>query len=386
METTSECSSLPHGADWRAVRMEAILAANPVATVILHERRIVACNRLFEAMFGYSAGELDAVAVRQLYPDDAAYQAIGAAFYPAVVQGGAHQIETAAQRRSGASFWILLHGALLDPGEPNGAAIFTVQDITEHKMALARLSALNEQFERRIAQRTAELEAANRELEAFSYASSHDLRAPLRALRGFTRILIEEHAGALPEDARRLTERIATAGEKMEAMSDGLLELARLSGAALRRKRVDLAALARSAWSELIVAEPARTVQFNAPDSCPADCDPVLICNVLQNLLGNAFKYSRHSADAKVKFGETLLGGERVYYVQDNGAGFDMAHAGKLFNAFQRLHPAKKFEGTGVGLVTVRRIVERHGGRIWAEASPGKGACFYFTLTAPAPG
>ena len=136
----------------------------------------------------------------------------------------------------------------------------------------------------------------------------------------------------------------------------------------------------------MIVAEPARTVQFNAPDSCPADCDPVLICNVLQNLLGNAFKYSRHSADAKVEFGETLLGGERVYYVQDNGAGFDMAHASRLFQAFQRLHPAKKFEGTGIGLVTVRRIVERHGGRIWAVASPGKGACFYFTLTAPAPG
>lgn len=385
MKTADKPSPAQAAIRTRDANIEAVLATNPVATVILHERRIVGCNRLFEAMFGYSAGELDGVAVRQLYPDDAAYQAIGAAFYPAVVQGGAHQIETAAQRRSGETFWVLLHGALLDPGEPNGAVIFTALDITEHKGMLARLNALNEQFERRIAQRTAELQAANCEIEAFSYASSHDLRAPLRALRGFTRILIEDHAGALPEDARKLTERIATAGERMEAMFDGLLELARLSGAALRRKPVDLAALARSAWSEIVDAEPGRTAQFNAPEICHADCDPVLICNVLQNLLGNAFKYSRDAAHAKVEFGETMLAAERVFYVQDNGAGFDMAHAGKLFNAFQRLHPAKKFEGTGVGLVTVRRILERHGGRIWAKAQPGQGACFYFTLAAPAP-
>lgn len=255
-------------------------------------------------------------------------------------------------------------------------------DITDLKVAQAQIERLNTELEARIHDRTAKLLVANAELEAFSYSISHDLRAPVRAVSGFTRLLSQEHRGALPEEAGKLLDRIVAASERMGTMIDGLLELARVSRSTLKRASVDLAALARVIWEEIAESEPHRKVILTTPDACHAQCDPVLIRSVLQNLLGNAFKYTRHTPGARVEFGRAERDGVPGFYVKDNGAGFEMEYVDRLFGTFQRLHTEAEFEGTGVGLATVKRIVERHGGAIRAESVPGRGATFWFTLGA----
>ena len=230
--------------------------------------------------------------------------------------------------------------------------------------------------------RQAELALAvvNLELEAFSCTVSHDLRAPVRAVAGFSGILLKDHAGGLNGEARRLLERISTAGVRMGEMIDGMLALAQVKRTSLRAQTLDLSAIARSAWEDILSTEPARSVAFKVAEGLAARGDAVLVRSVLQNLLGNAFKYSRRTQGAAVEFGSSEQDGEKVFFVRDNGAGFDMAYADKLFGVFQRLHAHGEFEGTGIGLATVQRIIQRHGGRIWAEAKPDQGATFYFTL------
>lgn len=260
------------------------------------------------------------------------------------------------------------------------AVLAVATDVTALKTAQAEVENLNVDLEARVAERTAELMAANAELEAFSYSISHDLRAPVRAVTGFTQHVIGSHGPDLPADVSKLLDRVLASGTRMGVMIDGLLELARVARSTVRRAPVDLAALARDIWGEVAAAEPQRDVSFVAPQGCAAGCDPVLIRNVLQNLLGNAFKYTRRTPAARVEFGVFDEGAGCVYFVRDNGVGFDMAYTDRLFGMFQRLHSAVEFEGTGVGLATVKRIVERHGGRIWAESRPGAGACIRFTL------
>jgi signal transduction histidine kinase len=253
-------------------------------------------------------------------------------------------------------------------------------EVTELKAVEEEVRQLNAELEDRVTARTAELAAANRELEAFSYTVSHDLRAPARAVAGFSEILLREHAGQLDDEGVRLLRRMSAAGERMGEMIDGLLRLARVSRADLVRAPLDLSAMARHVWEEACGSEPGRTVAFVAQAGVNAHTDPVLMRNVLQNLLANALKYTRPVKDGRVEFGASASGAELVYVVRDNGVGFDMAHAGKLFGVFQRMHGYDEFEGTGVGLATAQRIIGRHGGRIWADARPGQGACFYFTL------
>ena len=224
------------------------------------------------------------------------------------------------------------------------------------------------------------LAVVNLELEAFSYTVSHDLRAPVRAVAGFSGILLKDHAGGLNGEARRLLERISTAGVRMGEMIDGMLALAQVKRTSLRAQTLDLSAIARSAWEDILSTEPARSVAFKVAEGLAARGDAVLVRSVLQNLLGNAFKYSRRMQGAAVEFGSSEQDGETVFFVRDNGAGFDMAYADKLFGVFQRLHAHGEFEGSGIGLATVQRIIQRHGGRIWAEAKPDQGATFYFTL------
>ena len=219
------------------------------------------------------------------------------------------------------------------------------------------------------------------EQEALRYALSHDLRAPLRVVEGFTRIVKEDYGQVLDRLGQDHLDRVMAAAARMNGMIDAILAQAQLAGTAVQRVPVDLSALARDIGSEMLAVVPGcAKAEFVVAEGLQIDADPVLVRRVLENLIGNAFKYSAKVAAPRVEFGVTPATNPAVFYVRDNGAGFDMQHADKLFGMFQRLHSAKEFPGTGVGLAGVQNIVRRHGGRVWAEARPGEGACFYFTL------
>jgi PAS domain S-box-containing protein len=247
----------------------------------------------------------------------------------------------------------------------------------------AALRRLNEALESKVAVRTAELAAANKELEAFAYSVSHDLRAPLRAIDGFSRVLIEDHGAQLDAEARGHLERVRRAVQRLGLLIDELLELSRVGRTGIHMAAVDLSRLAAEVAEQLRTGEPARAVQVAIAPGVAGRGDEQLLRLLLQNLLGNAWKYTRYKQSARIEFGGAIQGGETVYYVRDNGAGFDMAYADKLFKPFQRLHRVEEFEGTGVGLAIVARVIQRHAGRVWAEGRPGAGATFYFTLAAP---
>lgn len=223
------------------------------------------------------------------------------------------------------------------------------------------------------------LEESRRELESLIYTVAHDLRAPLRTIDGFARALSEDCAHELDEDGRRYLQHVLDAAQRMSGMLEGLLSLARIQRAEFHRVSLDLSKTARDVVERLRAAEPARAVEVVMPDAIAAEGDPNLLTNALEALLKNAWKYTRGRDPARIEVG-VKSGNPRVYFVRDNGAGFDMSHAGRLFVPFQRLHSEREFEGTGIGLAAAHRIIRRHGGRIWAEAVPNGGATFYFTL------
>jgi light-regulated signal transduction histidine kinase (bacteriophytochrome) len=225
----------------------------------------------------------------------------------------------------------------------------------------------------------AELERTNRELDAFSYSVSHDLRAPLRAISGFATALSEDCAPSLDEKANGYIDRIRSGAVRMSALIDDLLGLARIARAAMVAKEVDLSAIAASVVADLRSANPGRAVTIDIAGGLVARGDAALLRVVLVNLVGNAWKYSSRTSDARIEIGR-LTADEPTFFVRDNGAGFDMTFAGRLFAPFQRLHSPKDFEGTGIGLATVQRILARHGGRVWADAAVGAGATFFFTI------
>lgn len=254
------------------------------------------------------------------------------------------------------------------------------EEVRERARAEEEVRRLNADLEQLVVERTSQLADANQELASFSYSVSHDLRAPLCTIEGFTRILREEYAGSLDDDGRQLLMRICRAGSRMKDLIDHLLELSRAGRGELVRQRVDLSAMVREIAAELQGGDPGRNVSFRIADGVMVSGDAGLLRLALDNLLSNAWKYSRGTDGALIEFGEESQGGVRVFFVRDNGVGFDMEHADQIFSLFQRLHSADEFEGTGIGLATVKRIVLRHGGRIWAEGAAGSGATFFFTL------
>jgi len=243
-----------------------------------------------------------------------------------------------------------------------------------------RMRQLNEELEARVLARTQELETANRELEAFSYSVSHDLRAPLRAIDGFSCLLAEEHAAQLPAEGIRYLRLVRDSTKRMGMLIDDLLTFARISRQPLATHAVDPDYIARAALRDLQAETGNGKAQVEISALPPATADPGLLKVVMINLLGNALKFTRHQPNPRVEVGSLQRGDQTVYFVRDNGVGFDMRYVEKLFGVFQRLHPEKEFEGTGVGLATVQRIIHRHGGDIWAEAQVDRGATFYFTL------
>jgi hypothetical protein len=264
---------------------------------------------------------------------------------------------------------------------PHGLA-GTLDDITARRVAEMTLRNINQELEARVKLRTAELEASNRELEGFSYSVSHDLRAPLRAIDGFARILEEELDDQLDENARGHIERIRKASTRMAHLIDDLIELARLTRQSLHRETFDLSEIALQIVEELRAEEPERKVEVEITTDLMVTADRTLMRVVLENLLHNAWKFSSRKEIAHISFSAERERERRVFCVSDDGAGFDMAFAGNLFRPFHRLHGSAEFPGSGIGLANVQRIIQRHGGRIWAESEPGKGAKFCFTLGA----
>jgi signal transduction histidine kinase len=248
----------------------------------------------------------------------------------------------------------------------------------------AELETANQELEatnRELEATNQEIEATNKELETFSYSVSHDLRSPLRSIDGFSHILLEDYADELDDEGRDYLRRVRAGAQRMGELIDALLSLTRLTRGEMRRETVDLSAIASEIAEDLRQAQPERKAEFLITDGLVANGDARLLKVALENLLGNAWKFTGREAHAKIEFGALRHDdGTLAYFVRDNGAGFDEAYAGKLFGSFQRLHGADEFEGTGIGLATVQRIVHRHGGRIWAEGEVGRGATFYFTL------
>ncbi len=244
------------------------------------------------------------------------------------------------------------------------------------------LQRLNAELEQRVVERTAQLEAANKELEAFSYTVSHDLRAPLRAIDGFSRILLEEYAPQLVPTCQRYLQLVRTNSQQMGELVDDLLTFARLSRQPLKKQHIAPSELVRQSLKVLCAEPDARRIEIEIGDLPACEADPSLLKQVWINLLANALKFTRQREVARIQIG-ALRGDnpdEPIYFVRDNGVGFDMKYAHKLFGVFQRLHRAEDYEGTGVGLAIVQRVIHRHGGRVWAEAEPDEGATFYFTL------
>lgn len=274
--------------------------------------------------------------------------------------------------------WIEISAVpLFRKGESRPYQVYTIfNDITERKRSEEKVRILHEQ----LATRARDLEEANRELEAFSYSVSHDLRAPLRSIDGFSRILTEDYYDQLDEEGRENLRTICAASQRMGQLIDDLLQLARITRDEIHRAPVDLSSLACEVMEDLKKGEPERRVEWVVEPNMMAEGDARLLRIVLVNLLGNAWKFTGRQSIARIQFERLAVDGETVYFIRDNGVGFDMTYANKLFNPFKRLHTTREFPGTGVGLATVQRIIRRHGGSVWAESQEGHGATFYFTL------
>lgn len=259
------------------------------------------------------------------------------------------------------------------------ATIASIRDVSQRKQAESEIRQLNS----RLAEHITELTAVNQELEAFSYSVSHDLRAPLRSIDGFSQALLEDYGDKLDELGKDYLARVRQASQHMASLIDDLLMLSRITRSEMNKEDVNLTAMARDLLAELQRAEPERRVLCRVEEGLTAQGDQRLLRIALSNLLSNAWKFTSKRAEAVIEMGERTQGNGTVYFITDNGAGFNVAYADKLFGVFQRLHRSDEFPGTGVGLAIVQRVIHRHGGKIWAEAETDKGASFFFTLSHP---
>jgi PAS domain S-box-containing protein len=347
----------------------------------IDDGRYVLVNREWERMFKVPRDAVVNFTDREVFPPGLAEQ-LRANDLMVASTGRTVQFEESTDSDEGMLWYVSVKFPVLDGAGKAYAVCGISTDITDRKRAEEEVRRLNTDLEARVDERTGELEASTRELDAFAYSVSHDLRAPLRSLHGFSQALLDDYGDVLDDDGQDFLRRIQRNVQRMGQMIDDLLDLSRATRVDLVRESVDLSALAGEIVAELGAADPDRKVTTIIPDSMAVSGDPRLLRLALQNLLANAWKFSAKLPVATIEVGHVQRDGERVYFVRDDGAGFDMRFVDKLFNAFQRLHPTAEFEGNGVGLAIVQRIVRRHGGRLSAESEPGRGATFYFTLSA----
>jgi PAS domain S-box-containing protein len=361
-----------------------VASAMDAIVTIDAEQRIAIFNPAAERMFGYAEAEVLGEPLGKLIPDR----------FRTIHAGQVKTFDATGDTRRAMGALTLVSGVRkggeefplevsISRHESAGRRYFTsiLRDVTERVRAEEEVRRLNADLERRVVERTAELEAANRELETFDYTVSHDLRAPINRIEGFTAILRDEFGEQLGERGRDLLQRISSAGRRADQLVEDLLELSTSTRKEIQRSQVDLSALARTLVDGLQKAQPDRKVECRIAAGLSARADPGLMRVVFDNLLRNAWKFTSTRDPARIEVGSVKRDGSQAIFVRDNGVGFDMSAAAKIFAPFQRLHSEKEFAGTGIGLATVQRVIHRHGGRISAESAIDQGATFYFTVS-----
>ena len=362
-------------------RLAAIVESSDEAIISKDLNSIITSwNSGAEKLYGYTSGDMVGTSILRLIPadqQDEENQILGN-----IKRGkSVERFETLRQARDGRLIDVLITVSPIKDAAGNVTGVSkVVHDITDRKIMEGKIHQLNVELERRVVERTAQLQTANDELEAFSYSVSHDLRAPLRAIDGFSQAVVEDFGSQLPAEGQRQLETIRYSAQRMGALIDDLLTFARLNRHGLSKRAIDTDKLVRDALQELGAPWPDRKVEVRIAVLPASSGDPALLKQVWLNLLSNALKYTRKQPDARVEVGCTKTDGVDTFFIRDNGTGFDMRYADKLFGVFQRFHRVEDYEGTGVGLAIVQRIVQRHGGRVWADAAVGRGATFYFTL------
>lgn len=344
------------------------------------EGRILSVNRFGLQQLGYSSESLIGQSVLQLFHEADKEQVYNCLMECLRNPEKIAEWEFRKVRRDGSVIWVREYARVRRNADEKPVVLVICDDITERKQAEEQIRQFNLELEQRVFERTAQLQAANKELESFSYSASHDLRAPLRAISGFSEALLTDYAGKLDANARDYLERIRSASRRMGQLIDALLSLSRITRQEMRRADVNLSEIAESVVAELRAAQPGRDVHFAIETNLRVNADPALMRIVLANLLGNAWKYTARRDRGLIEFGYARNNGASAYYIRDNGVGFEQDFADALFMPFQRLHSRKEFEGEGIGLTTVHRIIQRHGGKVWATGQVDRGATFYFSV------
>lgn len=340
-----------------------------------HTGRLTYLNRQFAEMLGYGISEIQGRSFQDLVERGLRDETV--ARQERRQQGVSEHYETILVRKDGSRIWASVSAIPVhdDQGEFTGSFAM-ISDVTRKKQANEEIEVLHTH----LSARALELETANEELEAFNYTVSHDLRRPLTAINGYSQVILELYGSTMNQQCREYVQEILNGSIKMNHLIDTLLNFSRRYSGALQRETVHVSEMVQDILAELRLSEPQRRVHCRVEPGLVADADPNLLRVVLDNLLGNAWKYSAKKEESRLEFGVAEHQGKQTFFVRDNGAGFDMSRAGELFKPFQRLHDRSDFKGTGIGLASVHRIIQRHGGHIWADSEPGRGATFYFTL------